>query len=124
MIILISRHSPNYKMSNMYNPLFALCLPYAMRIFLIVKQALLTSGYNLESRTFPTTFIPSKRVSTNSLFYISLPLFITYLVSCQITSPTYNETILALFFCPLLPSKPCPVFPRKSPFHSRLSKTK
>lgn len=119
MIILISRHSPNYVMSNMHNPLFAFCLPHTMRISLIVKQALLTSGYNLESRTFPTTFIPSKRVSTNSLFYISLSLFITCLVSCQVTSPTYTETILALFLCPpLLPSKPCPVFPRKSPLHS------
>lgn len=45
-----------------------------------VKQALLTSSYDLHP--FPTTLLsPSKQVSTYSLLYISqLSLFITYLV--------------------------------------------
>lgn len=124
MIILISRHFPNYKLSNVYNPLFAFCLPHTMRIFLSVKQALLTSGYNLESNPFPTTFIPLQKSFDKFLaLYFSALTIITYSVPCQVISPTYTETIFSFLPLPPLPLLSLVQFSQENP-HIILVKAK
>lgn len=62
------------KCLNMYHPMFAFCFPHTMSIFLIVKQALLTSGYNLEYSPFPTMLFPLKKS-----FYIFFALYLSAL---------------------------------------------
>lgn len=62
------------KLSKMYNPMFALCLPHTMKILFIVKKALSTSVYKVEYSLFPITFSPLE-----NCFYIFLALYLSAL---------------------------------------------